>query len=161
MFKSIESIDQIGYVVEDLDTEIRRWNEKGAGTFLTFRDLQVPLQYRGQDAVQHLSIALGQFDGVQIELIQQHDRAPSIFTDVFPDQWPAADNGFHHIGMTSSNFDATCAQLTAEGHVNAMCGEFGGYRFAFFDTRSKLGFFYEVFEGNEAMRAFFDSVKNA
>lgn len=161
MFAGTEAITQVGYVVDDLDRAIRRWNEKGAGKFLAFKDLQVPLQYRGKDVTVNLSIALGQFDGVQIELIHQHDRVPSGFTDVFPDQWPTEDNGFHHIGMISADFDRTCAQIAGEGNAIAMAGEFGGYRFAFFDTRAKLGFFTEVFEGNDAMRAFFDTVKNA
>lgn len=161
MFLGSEAITQIGYVVDDLDREIQRWKDKGAGNFLAFKDIKVPLKFRGNDTTLHLSIALSQFDGVQIELIQQHDDTQSIFIDSFPNGWPTDDNGFQHIGMISADFDKTCAQLESEGHVNAMYGEFGSYRFAFFDTRSKLGFFLEVFEGNDAMRAFFETVKQA
>ena len=161
MFAGIESIVQLGYVVDDLGREIQRWTDKGAGNFLVYEDIRVPLQYRGNDVTLHLSIALAQFDGVQIELVQQHDRVGSAFTDVFPDQWPSDDNGFHHIGMVSSDFDRTNAQLVGEGFATVMAGEFGGYRFAFYDTRAKLGFILEVFEGNAAMRAFFDTVRNA
>jgi len=161
MFTGSQSITQMGYVVDDLDREIRRWNEKGAGNFLVYKDIRVPLKYRGNDTTLHLSIALSQFDGVQIELVQQHDRVESGFLDAFPDSWPTDDNGFHHVGMISADFDRTCAQLEDEGHVNAMSGEFGGYRFAFYDTRSKLGFFLEVFEGNDAMRAFFETIRLA
>lgn len=161
MFSGIGSIAQFGYVVDDLQREIQRWNEKGAGNFLVYNDISVPLQYRDNDTILHLSIALAQFDGVQIELIQQHDRVGSAFTDTFADNWPSGDNGFHHIGMVTNDFDRSCAHLTDDGFVKVMGGEFGGYRFAYYDTRAKLGFFLELFEGNEAMRAFFDTIKNA
>lgn len=161
MFWGIKEMVQTGFVVDDLDTEIARWEEKGAGRFLTFKDIEVPLNFRGKDAVLKLSIALSQFEGVQIELIQQLDRQPSPFADSFPETWPTGESGFHHVGMISSDFDLTCAKMTEAGYALAMSGAFGGYRFAYFDTRETLGFFYEIFEDNEAMRGFFAQIRNA
>lgn len=161
MFWSIAEIAQTGFVVDDLDSEIDRWHAKGCGKFTVFNNLNVPLVSKGTEVTFNLSIALAQFNGVQIELIQPHDAQNSVFTDRFPDGWPSGDDGFHHIGLISNDFENSCEKLIADGYQKTMWGDFGGYRFAYFDTREKLGFYLEVFEGNEAMRALFDSIKNA
>lgn len=161
MFWGTSEIAQAGFVVDDLDREVDHWNAKGCGKFIVFKDLKVPLVSKGEEVTFSLSIALGQFDGVQIELIQIHDAPNSVFTDRFPNGWPSGDDGFHHFGLISDDFDNSCAKLIADDYKKTMWGEFGGYRFAYFDTREKLGFYLEVFEGNEAMRALFDSIKNA
>lgn len=159
MFWNIEAIVQAAFVVDDLDRGLDRWRARGAGPFMEFRGIAVPLKVHGRDVTLNLSLALGQLDGMQIELIQQHDRQPSAFTDSFPDAWPTGDDGFHHVGMISTDFDRTCAKMASEGFEQTISGAFGGYRVAFYDTRKVFGTFYEVFEGNEAMRGFFDRIK--
>jgi methylmalonyl-CoA/ethylmalonyl-CoA epimerase len=161
MFWNISGIVQVAFAVNDLDAEMKRWRAKGTGEFVVFRDLDVPLNVRGDDVTLKLSIGLAQFDGVQIELIQQHNDAASPFMDTFAGNWPDGDNGFHHVGMVSDDFDSTCAKYVEDGYTLAMSGAFGGYRIAYFDTREKLGFFLELFEGNDAQRELFDSVRNA
>jgi len=161
MFWNIDEIAQTGFVVDDLDREIDRWREKGCGKFTTFKELDVPLYSHGTEIMLKLSIALAQFNGVQIELIQPLDEQRSVFRDRFPDGWPSGDNGFHHLGLISNDFDSSSTRLIADGYPKTMWGNFGGYRFAYFDTREKLGFYLELCEGNEAMRTFFESIKNA
>ncbi len=161
MFWKIGEIVQVAFVVSDLDAEMERWRTKGAGQFLVFRDLDVPMNVRGNDETLTLSLGLAQFDGVQIELLQQHNRANSPFMDTFGGDWPEGDRGFHHVGMISDDFDTTCAKYLEDGYALTMSGAFGGYRIAYFDTRETLGFFMELFEGNEAQRALFDSVRDA
>lgn len=161
MFWNIDEIAQTGFVVDDLDRAIDRWHGKGCGQFKVFKDLEVPLVSHGNEVTFKLSIALGQFKGVQVELIQIHEAPNSVFTDRFPDGWPSGDDGFHHLGLVSDDFDDSSSKLISDGYPKIMWGEFGGYRFAYFDTRATLGFYLEIFEGNEAMRALFDSVKNA
>lgn len=121
MFWNIDEIAQTGFVVDDLDRAIDRWHGKGCGKFTVFKDLEVPLVSYGNEVTFKLSIALGQFNGVQIELIHPLYAQNSVFTDRFPDGWPSGDDGFHHLGLVSNNFDNSSSKLISDGYPRQQC----------------------------------------
>jgi hypothetical protein len=157
MFSGVQGIVQAGFVVDNLDRAIERWTVKGAGPFRAFHDIEVDLFYHGEPAKVRLNLALGQFDGVQIELMEPLSEAPSIYHDSFPDGFP--EEGFHHFGMIADDYDRFVANHAAEGRPLALNGVFSGYRFGFVDTREQLGFMLEVFENTPALLEFFGEIK--
>ena len=158
MFNGIEGITQVGFVVNDLDAAANRWFQRGAGPFRAFREIDVPLVYRGQPATFKLSLALGHCDGVQIELIQPLDNQASVFRDRFPDGWP--EEGLHHLGMIASDYDRFVQAHVDQGRAVVMSGIFSGYRFCYIDTRDTLGFMLEAFEKTASLLSCFGEIRS-
>ena len=94
---------QNGYMVDDLDAALEHWVEVvGAGPFFVIRHL--PLEYftyHGTPTQPDLSIALGNLGDLQIELIQQHNDAPSPWLNFHT----AKGAGLHHISSWTSEYD--------------------------------------------------------
>lgn len=157
MFKGIENIVQAGFVVNDIDRAVERWFRRGAGPFRAFRDIDIPLFYREEQSSVRLNLALGQFDGVQIELIQPLGDELSLFAECYPDGYP--EEAFHHFGMIADKYDQFVEQHASEGRMLVMNGEFSGYRFGFVDTRETLGFMLEAFEKTPSLLQFFDEIE--
>ena len=157
MFKGIENVVQAGFVVRDIDAAVQRWSQKGAGPFRVFRDADIPLFHHQRESSLRLNLALGQCDGVQIELIQPLGDAPSLFSECYPGGTP--EEAFHHFGMIADDYDQFVAAHQAEGRPLVMHGEFSGYRFGFVDTRDTLGFMLEAFEKTPSLLAFFDEIE--
>lgn len=76
---------QIGIVVRDIEAAMRHWIEVcGIGPwFYAERLALTSYRYKGQDsAIPDLSIALANSGDVQLELIQQRCRTPSLYWDL-------------------------------------------------------------------------------
>lgn len=156
MFKGIENVVQAGFVVNDLDSAVERWFRRGAGPFRAFRDIDISLFYHQQQSSVRLNLALGQCDGVQIELIQPLGDGPSLFAECYPGGYP--EEAFHHFGMIADDYDCFVEQHANEGRSLVMNGEFSGYRFGFVDTRETLGFMLEAFEKTPSLLEFFGEI---
>lgn len=89
-------ITQIAYLVPDLHMAIEFWAQKlNVGPFKILSHLQyAEIEYQAKPVDLDLSIALAWGNGVQIELMQQHSDAPTVFTD-----FTTAAGGFHHVGI--------------------------------------------------------------
>jgi hypothetical protein len=103
---------QIAYVVDDLDAAIDHWTTVvGVGPFFLLDNLQFTNgHYLGQPLDLKMTAAMAFSAGLQIELIKQHDDAPSIFTQRRP-----AGNGIHHLAALTDNLEASLAHLEARG----------------------------------------------
>ncbi len=158
MFNGIGTIVQAGFVVNDLDKAVERWFGRGAGPFRAFRDIEIPLFYRQRESNLRLNLALGQCDGVQVELIQPLGNSSSLFAECYPGGYP--EEAFHHFGMIADDYDLFVAKHAEEDRPLVMNGEFSGYRFGFVDTRDRLGFMLEAFERTPSLLEFFGEIEN-
>ncbi len=156
MFKGTEKIAQAGFVVRDLDEAVDRWFRREAGPFRAFRDIEIPLFYHQQESSVRLNLALGQCDGMQIELIQPLGNGPSLFAECYPNGYP--EEAFHHFGMIADNYDLFVEKHQEEGRPLVMNGEFAGYRFCFVETRKTLGFMLEAFEKTPSLLELFGEI---
>lgn len=121
-------IRQIGYVVTDIDRAIASWLELGVGPWFVMRDLTLAAQYRGEPCEITQSLALSNSGDMQVELIQQHSAAPSVFTEFLD----AHGEGFHQFAYWASDFDATMRSVADAGWpVVWSGGEDVGTRFAY------------------------------
>lgn len=153
-----DGIVQICHVVENLDEAVARWIANfGAGPFFVQRHLRVPIAYRGTPSELDIHVALGQSGELQIELIEIASTIPSVYRDVYPN----GGGGFHHVAMFVDDFQARLAAYEREGCPIGAVGEFNGSGFAYVDTRSKVGFFTELYEESEGMRSFYANIMAA
>ncbi|MBI1182278.1 MAG: VOC family protein [Alphaproteobacteria bacterium] len=145
---------QNSYVVPDIDAALQRWTRKlGVGPFYIYRHLDLgPVTYRGKPSTLDASFALAQAGDIEVELIQQHDDAPSAYRDVY-----ARDRGgFHHVGAWVEDFDAAKAAYERLGYPAVTTGgapDIGG-RFAYMDTRADLGVMVELVEQRQDLLDF-------
>lgn len=122
-------VRQIGYVVTDLDTAVADWLNLGVGPWFVMRDLAQRVTYRGEPCEVTLSLALANSGDLQIELIQQTDDTPSIFTEFL-----RSGSGFHQLAYWTDDFDATMASVAAAGWPVVWSGGEGqGVRYAYIE----------------------------
>ena len=102
--------EQIGgtFVLEvpDLDAAIRHWVSLGVGPFFLLEHIAfAECSYRGKPARFDLSVAIGQWGPVQVELIRQHDDVPSIYTRFDGSR----AGGLQHVGVMTDSVAAKTA----------------------------------------------------
>jgi hypothetical protein len=115
----------------------------GVGPFFVLRRFRlVDLLYRGQPSNAELSVALAQSGGIQLELIEQHDREPSAFVD--------AGEGLHHVAYWTRELDRDLAACEARGIEIVQSGRSasGGAneRFVYFSPRDDPATIVELTE---------------
>ena len=128
---------QIGLVVRDVDKAMRYWTDvMGVGPFYAMR--LPPWQeyyYRGQPAPgPEVTLAFGQSGDLQIELIQQHNEAPSGYREFLS----AGREGVQHVSSwfaDRASYDAARTAMLARGMVivHEVRSETAP-RFAYFET---------------------------
>jgi hypothetical protein len=109
------------------------------------------IPYRGTPASLKISAALAYSGETMVELIQQHDRAPSVFTEVID----SAGYGFHHLAMTVASLDESIDGYKRRGYDVAMNVGVGSKRAVYIDTRKNLPGMVELFECGDDIRNFF------
>jgi hypothetical protein len=150
---SNNAVFQNAWVVVDLQAAMRRWIDfYGIGPFyvLDHLDLTTSL-YRGRKSDLVLSVGIAQAGPVQIELIEQHSKGPSVYRDSVPE----GATGFHHVCLYSDDFDADKAYFERAGYATALEGGApdGSVRYGYFDTRRDFDVFTEIITASPAVLA--------
>ena len=84
MSRHFKGIRQVGYVVKDIEAAMTYWSEAvGVGPWFYRKVVDTTeFNYHGKpSAFPELSIAVANSGDLQIELIQQHNDAPSLYLD--------------------------------------------------------------------------------
>lgn len=143
-------IRQIGYVVTDLDRALASWIELGVGPWFVIRSMPQRVLYRGQPCEITLSLALANSGDLQVELIQQADDTPSIFTEFLA----GGREGFHQLAYWAEDFEATMRAVEeARWQVVWSGGEDVGTRFAYVEppqSPAHISQIIEIMELNDA-----------
>lgn len=151
---------QVAFMVDDLDAACLNWvRTTGIGPFLTVPHVVLgEYDYRGKrQSGLDFSVALAQSGGIQIELIQQHNDAPSAYRDLIA----KGQGGFHHLAVYSPDYDAIYADYVGKGFVSAVDGTFGTMRFSYIDTSAAIGCMVELVEEDPGQSDFFKRVAAA
>jgi len=143
---SLGSVDQLGYVVEDVEDAMRHWIDVlGVGPFHHFPEAAIQdLYYRGEPTDARIAVGIAYSGDQQIELIQQlNPEAPSAYREFLTERGP----GLHHLGHFAPDYDAYVAEFTKAGLAPYHHGTSGpGGRFAYFPTEAHGGTVVEVLE---------------
>jgi methylmalonyl-CoA/ethylmalonyl-CoA epimerase len=152
---------QLGFVVPDVDAAANHWARLGAGPFYLMERVDfADCTYLGRPTAFHMSVAVGQWGAVQVELIHQHDDVPTIYTDF----GGAKRGGLQHVGVMTEDVQADLARLAAHGIAPVQAGTTAnGVRFAYVDTDriagAHPGGMIELIEHGPGIDGFFAMVK--
>lgn len=147
-------IKQWGFLVKDIDAAMKSWVEQmGVGPWWCFRN--VPLKTRFQGAMHEIviDVALAYQNGVQIELIFQHNDAPSpyrAFYDTPLVQMP------HQLAFMVPDIDAAFAQAKALGYTEHGVMYSGDSRFIYLESPTTDGLIVELIQADPWLVADFE-----
>ena len=118
----------------------------------------VPLSsclYRGREAPLDHSSAYGQAGDLMVELITQHDDAPSVVREAYARE----ASGLHHVAHFVPDLSAALAHCVREGGVVVMdaCTA-DGVRFVMVQM-PMLGHYLELYEPSPALRRFYGYIR--
>lgn len=155
-------VRQIGYVVRDIEPAMRHWSEVlGVGPWFYKEAVgTTEFRYYGEaSALPDLSIALANSGGVQIELIQQRNDAPSLYLDSLKRH----GEGMQHIAYwTDDQFDGFAERLRARGYVEGHGGRMGMRgRFAYYLHPDLPGNIVEISEMAGGKGEYFAAIAQA
>lgn len=145
-------IDQIGYVVEDLDTAMAARREVlGLGPWTVFRGTTLHGHHRGQATMVTMDVALAYQGAVQIELIAARAGQPSPYVD-----GEGATVGAHHVGWIVDDLDTAVGEAERRGLTMIFSAGNEAVRVAYLEHPADPGALYELIEGI-GMRAMMDA----
>lgn len=150
MINALGGIRQLAMVVRDADEVMRHFAETlGVGPFYVMRNIKPgDYFYRGQPALApELTLGFAQAGAVQIEIIQQHNDAPSGYLDFLS----RGLEGCQHIATwfaDPAEYDAARRRMLDAGltlvHENGAAAV--GLRFAYFETALPGSLMLEISE---------------
>ena len=155
-----ERIIQNAYYVADLDTAIERFHGLwGLGPFFARRHIGLEnVTYHGAPAELDISAAYTQAGDLMLELVTQHNDAPSIFRDRFA----AHESGFHHVALDFGDHDTRVAEFNDKGYESVTSFKTSEGRGAtYLDTFDLLGHATEIYIVNDSLKALYDEVRSA
>jgi len=136
---------QMAYVVENIHQAMEQWVKKlkVGPWFLLDHFTGVDPVYRGQPSKADASLAMSFAGHMMIELIQQHNDAPSVYRETIDRR----GYGFHHWGVATNNFDRDLAEYHAAGYETGFFARVPtGGRVAYMDTTAHLPGMVELIE---------------
>lgn len=137
-------IDQIGYLVTDIDRSIeQRIALTGIGPWTVFRNVDLHGLYRGTPTHVTMDVALAYQDDIQIELIQVTNDARSPYRTADG----AAIIGIHHIAWIVDDLQGVVAASATRGLTVAFEAENPATKVAYLENRDDPGVLYELIEG--------------
>jgi hypothetical protein len=160
MERNFGPIMQNGFVVRDLDAAIDHWVDvMDVGPFFVLE--HIPFSeawFRGAPLDLDMTVAIAYSGDIQIELIVQHNDAPSIYKEFID----AGRYGLQHMGVMTDSVAEHLAKLEPLGVRPVQHGTTAaGAKFAYLDTDRTPGFMIELIESNEMMTTAFGLIRAA
>ena len=155
-----DRIIQNAYYVADLDLAITRFHDLwDLGPFFIRRHIGLEnVLYRGEPAALDISAAYTQAGDIMIELVTQHNDAPSIFRDRFA----AHESGFHHVALDFGDHDSQVESFTKRGfHSITSFKTSEGRGATYLDTFELLGHATEIYIVNDSLKQLYTEVRLA
>ena len=142
------SIIQIAYSVADVEQGMRQYTDLlHIGPWFLVGPFVPPKGiYRGAPTKARFSLALAYSGELMVELIQQHDKEPSVFQETLRAR---GTHGFHHWAIGARDFETVTAQYRSRGYQEAFTDTAPaplGCRVIYFDTGRDLPGMLEVIE---------------
>lgn len=159
MIASLGPVMQLAYVPRDIDAALSFWTRTmGVGPFFSLPHVSyISARHRGVPSSVDFSVLIGYWGDVQIELIQQHNDAPSIFKSWLDER----REGLHHV----------CLLVDSIGHAREVCAAAGarleqeifleGAEAIYVDTGGGPGTMVEMLEPSPAFGDLFAMMRDA
>jgi len=142
---------QFSYVVGSVRESIDRFLKvHRVGPWFLAEAISPPnCRYRGRPTNLSLSLALAFSGSIMIELIQQHDREPSVFMETLE----RVGHGFHHFAVVTRDYQLEVERYLAAGYAMAFDAVIQGGRVSYFDTSKDMPGMTELIEWTPAAEA--------
>jgi hypothetical protein len=154
------NILQVAYTVPDIEASVRHYVQVlGIGPWFVRGPIQAAnALYRGAPTSLSLSIAISFSGSLQIELIEQHNDAPSVYTDLIRKR----GHGFHHWGIASTDIDGDIEAYRVRGYELVYSNVTpAGSRVAYLDCSADLPGMIELIEMTQAQLARYSKMHDA
>jgi methylmalonyl-CoA/ethylmalonyl-CoA epimerase len=143
-----EPINQIAWLVEDLDTSMHRWmTHVGVGPWTRYRNVTLRGEGGGRASSVLFDVGLSYQAGVQIELIQVRSEGPSPYR--------GADGavllGMHHVAWLSKDLDTDVERAEARGLTTIFRAATPATRVAYLTPPGELSVVLELIEATPAV----------
>ena len=151
---------QAAFVVDDLDAALHHWTRvMGVGPFWVLDHIQFDeIYYRGKPTDADTTAAMGYWGDLQIELIVQHNRAPSIYTEFLDRGY----RGMQHMAVMTDDLNAHLARIKPLGITSTQHGKVkDSIRFAYVSSDFHPGGMIELVEATDAIVGAFDFMRAA
>ena len=150
---------QNGYVVEDWRAAAEHWAKNlGVGPFFPMEHVPfAECRYKGEPTDIDVTVAIAYSGDYQIELVQQLNDAPSIYTEFSRHNAP----GLQHVGTLVDDLDRALDENDFRDRIVQDGITRAGQRFAYVDTVLHNGTMLEIIETDESMRKGFAYMQNA
>jgi len=148
---------QLAYVPSDVEGALNYWiNTIGAGPFYHNPHIVFEtMHYMGEPTALDMSSWLGYWGETQIEIIKQHNDAPSIFKD-----WRSRGlEGIHHLGLLAP--PGARAYLVKSGATIVQDGALGGADFFYADLGGGPGSMVEIMMNSQLAHDVFGAMRAA
>ena len=159
MSRHFGPIMQNGFAVHDWQQAADHWvNVMGVGPFFVMRHIEFDwCEFRGEPVDLDLVVAIAYTGHQQIELVQQLNDAPSIYTEFLQDNEP----GLQHMGVFVDDLQATLTARDLHQHIVQQGRTSAGVSFAYVDTVLHNGTMLELIEADTAVRGAFAGMHQA
>lgn len=151
---------QCAFVVPDFHGALDHWTQvMHVGPFFLMEHIAfAECEFRGRPVNIDLTVAIAYWGDMQIEIIQQHNDAPSIYTEFLG----RGLSGLQHMGVLTESVDDDLAKLAGQGVVPVQQGRTAaGIRFAYVSTDRHPGAMVELIGATRGVRSFFEMMREA
>ena len=158
--KILGPVMQVSYLVRDLDDAINHWAAKmNVGPFFVLDHVSYDeFYYRDHPSDVDMAVAIAYSGNIQIELVRQHNEAPSIFQDFLK----AHGEGMVHLGATTDDLAQDLAALEQKGIKPVQHGRASnGTLFAYVETDFHPGALMELVELSPSLEKGFAVMRQA
>ena len=132
-------VKQLGYYVDSIDESAAAMAKVlGAGPFIDAGESTPEVcVYRGKPSTMTTRVALGQFAGMQIELIEVTSEGPNVYSEL-------GHYGLHHLCIWTDDLEQTVKDFEEAGFEQAVRMTNTGFEVVYFDCREAFGHYVEV-----------------
>lgn len=153
-------IQQVAYVVEDLNEAVRYWRQNEAvSPFLICNDISPFTRgsYRGSDCSDTtIHVAFAYIDGMQLELIEVSSDAPSIYHEALQ----TTGDRVHHYAVHTREFAKTFRWALDNGYTVVLDSGIDGLARMSYLAHERCDFIIELIELNPLTQPYFDGIES-
>jgi len=159
LITGLGEIMQMAFVPRDFDAALRFWTETmGVGPFFLSEHVRLQdVRYRGRPTDVDFGIAIAYWGDIQIELVQQHNEAPSIYKE-----WlDAGREGLHHVCLVVDSLEHARSVCAAAGARVIQEGKLSGGEVIYVEPAEGHGPIVEIIQLPAAAQQAFAAMRAA
>jgi hypothetical protein len=143
MNRTFGDIKHLSFISRDIDKSLKYfvdvWN---VAPWHVVRGIKFESSYKGKPSQINISVALASADGLEFEVIEQHDDGPSIYRDYLR----VVPTGFHvqHMGLWAKDFAKSKAEALKRGWVAVQEGSPPSGQFCYLQHPTEPNLYLEI-----------------